>query len=99
MLVIYTDDTILTGPHPSELDKIVEDLEKVFNVTSSPVVEEFLGVKITQNHTNSSYTLTQPILIKSILNDVGLQANSNKRAITALPTLHSFEKSEAHNDP
>jgi Reverse transcriptase (RNA-dependent DNA polymerase) len=101
VLVIYTDDTILTGPHPSELDKIVDDLGKVFNITSSPVVEDFLGVKITRNHADSSYTLTQPHLIKSIIDDVGLQANSNERAIPALASLilHSFDKSEAHNEP
>jgi hypothetical protein len=98
--VIYTDDTVLTGPHPSELDKIVEDLATVFNITSSPVVEDFLGVKITQNHANSSYTLTQLHLIKSIIDNVGLQAKSKERAIPALASLilHSFDKSEAHHE-
>jgi hypothetical protein len=99
--VLYTDDTILTGPIAAELDEIVEDLKSVFNITSSPLVSDFLGVKITRDEDAKTYTLTQPQLINSIIADLGLHENSNERNVPAVSTriLHAHEESEPHNEP
>lgn len=100
ILVIYTDDTILTGPDPAELAIVVKDLAAVFKITSSTKVSDFLGVKITRSD-DGSYTLTQPHLIDSILADLGLTKDTVKEKPT--PALSSrilqvHSDSEEHNE-
>lgn len=100
VLVIYTDDTILTGPDPAELAIVVKDLAAVFKITSSDKVSDFLGVKISRSD-DGSYTLTQPHLIDSILGDLGLLKDTVKEKPT--PALSSrilqvHSDSEEHNE-
>jgi Reverse transcriptase (RNA-dependent DNA polymerase) len=101
VIVIYTDDTIITGPDPSVIKQMIKEIGKVFDITSEPEVTDFLGVQITRDKANGEFTLSQPHLIKSILQDLGLQENSNTRSIPALSTkiLQKHEESEDHKEP
>jgi Reverse transcriptase (RNA-dependent DNA polymerase) len=101
ILVIYTDDTVLTGPDPSELDTIIHGLEQRFQITHQSAVKDFLGVKIDRDMDSGTVTLTQPHLIASIIADLGLKENSNPRNIPALSShlLHKFADSNPHNEP
>ena len=99
IMAIYTDDTIFTGPDPKELDKIIREIGKVFDITSELEVTDFLGVKVERDEQNGTYTLTQPHLIKSILDDLGLVEGSNPRSVPAMPSkiLQQYPDSPTHN--
>jgi hypothetical protein len=100
ILVIYTDDTIVTGPCNDDVQKAVNDIGNKFNITSKPTVDDFLGVKITRNHDDGTITMTQPQLIDSILEDLHLDDKSNGKRLPAQPTklLQKFENSEDHDN-
>ena len=72
MYVLYTDDSILAGPYPGELDRILEEITSSgLEITSEGGIEDFLGVNI-ERRDDSTIHLTQPRLIDSILSDLGL---------------------------
>lgn len=60
-MVIYTDDTIITGPDPKVVEQIIQEIGKVFDITSEPQVDDFLGVKITRDEQKGTFTLTNLI--------------------------------------
>jgi Reverse transcriptase (RNA-dependent DNA polymerase) len=100
IIIIYTDDTIVTGPNEANIDKAISDIGSIFEITHQPKVDDFLGVKVTRNETTNEVTLTQPHLIKSILDDLGLKSNSNIRAIPALSSklLSKHNNSSPHSE-
>jgi hypothetical protein len=70
IFVLYTDDSLLTGPNPQELDAIIADIRKAgLEITVESDVSDFLGVKIEQKE-DGTFHLTQPQLIDSILKDL-----------------------------
>ncbi len=100
ILVIYTDDTIITGPDDAMIDRIMEQIGEVFDITKENEVSDFLGVKVTRNEKEGTFSLTQPHLIRSIAKDLGLQENSNTRSLPALSSkiLFRHPDSEDHNE-
>jgi hypothetical protein len=100
ILIIYTDDTIITGPNEGHIDRAIKQIGECFNITHKPSVEDFLGVKITRDYEAKSIKYTQPHLIDSILNDLELTEKSNTRDIPALPSkiMQKFESSPAHSE-
>jgi hypothetical protein len=99
LIIIYTDDTIVTGPDTSQVDKAIEDIGRAFEITHQPFVKDFLGVRV-QRTEEGKVILSQPQLIKSILSDLGLKKNSNSRSIPALSSkiLHRHIDSPCHNE-
>ncbi len=92
--ILHTDDSILTGLDLKELDKIIEDMKWIgLELTVEGDVSDFLGVNI-QHHDNGTIHLTQPHLIDSILEELGLQANSTK----SKTTLAASSKLLGHHD-
>lgn len=74
--VLYTDDSILTGPDPKELDQITANMEKVgLHLTVEGDISDFLGVKI-QKNSDGTVSLTQPHLIDQILADLRLNGDN-----------------------
>ena len=72
MCVLCTDDSILAGPDPEELDAILEAMKGAgLDLTSEGGIEDFLGVNI-ERKVDGTIHLTQPRLIQSILEDLGL---------------------------
>lgn len=100
ILVIYTDDTVVTGPDSSEVYKAIKDIGPAFKITSQDAVKDFLGVKIIRNEKDNTIKLVQPHLIDSILKDLKLEDNSNSRGLPASTTkiLHKFEDSDPHDE-
>jgi len=75
-------DLILTGPDLKELDKIIMDMKKAgLELTIEGDISDFLGINI-QHHDDGTVHLTQPHLIDSILEELGLQADSAKTKAT-----------------
>jgi Reverse transcriptase (RNA-dependent DNA polymerase) len=98
IIVIYTDDTIVTGPSQKQVDNAIKDIANKFEIKSKDEVKDFLGARIQRDTTAGTITLTQPQLLQAIINDLGLQVNSDERRTHALSTkiLHAYEKSEPH---
>jgi hypothetical protein len=96
VIIIYTDDTIITGPDEQEIDKIIREIGSVFKITHSEKVSDFLGVKIERDETSGVVKMTQPLLIQSIINDMGFQDNTNGRNF---PTLSSKVLLRHKNSP
>jgi hypothetical protein len=47
MYILYTDDLILAGPDPKEIDQIIEDMQKAkLDITVKGDLQDFLGVNI-----------------------------------------------------
>jgi hypothetical protein len=46
IIVIYMDDTIITGNDIDEIERVIEKINQRFNTTSEDCVNEFIGVNI-----------------------------------------------------
>ncbi len=76
IFVLYTDDSILAGPDPKELDSIIEEMKKAeLELTVEGDIADFLGVKIEKSQDGKSFNLTQPHLIDDILKELRLEAD------------------------
>jgi Reverse transcriptase (RNA-dependent DNA polymerase)/GAG-pre-integrase domain len=94
MLIIYTDDTIITGPDEEEISQMISDISALYDITTNDEISDFLGVNI--NIQNNGYIeLTQQKLIQSILKDLGLNEHPKVRRTPALSTkiLHAHDES------
>ena len=68
--VLYTDDSILTGPVQKDIDEALLCMQKIgLDITDEGDVGDFLGVRIDQREDGSVH-LSQPHLIDSILKDL-----------------------------
>jgi hypothetical protein len=85
IIIIYTDDTIIVGPESSLIDDIISSIERLFKIISSDNVDDFLGVNISYTE-GGTISLTQPRLIQSILDDLGLKDDSVVKDVPALST-------------
>lgn len=101
IIVIYVDDTIITGPNPKTIRQAIVDLRTEFEITSSDEVKDFLGVQITRDIDRQLIHLTQPHLIQAILNDLGLFDQSKPLSTPAYSTriLQRHESSKPHDAP
>ena len=72
MYVVYTDDSILTGPDKDEIDQIISDIRKSkLDITIEGDIEDFLGINISQKDDGTVH-LHQPHLVDQILTDLRL---------------------------
>lgn len=101
MIVIYTDDTIVTGPDEKEVNDTLKLIESKFKITTSDKFEDFLGVNISYNDIGG-FTLSQPQLIKANIKDLGLSnENANSKETPSLrgEMLNEFPGSTEHHEP
>jgi len=100
--VLYTDDSILAGPDPKEIDQIIMDLQRAkLDITVEGDLQDFLGVKIARQ-SDGTIHLTQPHLIGQILddlrmNDPNVKSKSTPAASSKLLTRHSESPSFDHS--
>ncbi|KAI2507936.1 hypothetical protein MHU86_6469 [Fragilaria crotonensis] len=77
VFVLYTDDSILAGPDPLELDDIIQEMKAVeLNLTVEGDISDFLGVQIDRINDNT-FNLSQPHLINDIIKELRLDAGQN----------------------
>jgi len=92
---------ILAGPDLKELDKIIEDMKKVgLDQTVEGDISDFLGINI-QHHSDGTIHLTQPHLIDSILEELGLATDSTKSKATPAASsklLGHHDDAPPHNE-
>jgi hypothetical protein len=77
IFIVYTDDTILNGPDQQEIDDLIKKLGKVFKIEDQGNLSDYLGIKIERN-SNGTMEWTQPVLIASVLKDLGLDKQDTK---------------------
>ena len=95
--ILYTDDSILTGPDPEELNRIIAKLEEIgLKMTYEDGVEDFLGVHITKQESGQMH-LSQTRLIDSILDDLRLPEDAQGKDIPAASTVKM--RSDDDGDP
>ena len=81
--IIYTGDSIITGPSTQEIDEAIAAIKKTkLQITEEGDVQDFLGVNITCNN-DGSIKFHQPLLIDTILKDLNLPKDGQIREIPA----------------
>jgi Reverse transcriptase (RNA-dependent DNA polymerase) len=76
MYILYTDDSILAGPCPKELDDIIRQMKSTgLDLTVEGELGDFLGINIAAR-ADGAFELTQTRLIDSILSDLGLDKDN-----------------------
>jgi hypothetical protein len=100
LIVVYTDDTLITGSNEEKIDQTIADIGKLFNITSNDVVDDFLGVNI-DRRLDGTINMTQGKLIQSILDDLGIKDDTNTKTTPALSTkiLQQHLDSPEFNEP
>jgi hypothetical protein len=72
MYALYTDDSILAGPDPKEINQIIKKMEEVkLDITIEGDLQDYLGVNI-ERMEDGTIQLTQPHLIDQILDNLRL---------------------------
>jgi hypothetical protein len=94
MLVLYTDDTMMTGPNENEIQSTINDISKLYEITINDQVTDFFCVNIDVTPEGEVH-LTQQLLIKSILKDLGLDDDSKGRRTPALSTKNLYTHDES----
>jgi hypothetical protein len=97
--MVYTDDGIFCGPDNDEINDLIKEMGKRFNITDEGSIDEYLGVKVS-HLLDGSITLTQPHLIDSIIKDMGFRENTKGKPTPAPSTVHlqRDEQGEAHDE-
>ena len=79
MYVPYTDDYILAGPNPNEINQAIKDIKAdKINITNEGDIQDFLGIKI-DHKPDTKIHLTQPHLIDQILYDLKMGEKTNPK--------------------
>jgi Reverse transcriptase (RNA-dependent DNA polymerase) len=63
IIVVYTDDTIITGPSGDKIDKIISEIAETFKIKYEDTVNNFLGINI-HRMDNGDNRMTQPKLLQ-----------------------------------
>ncbi len=91
-LLIYTDDGIFIGPTQGDIDAAYADLtspapgHKAFKMTDKGDLSDYLGVKV-ERLANGTIKLSQPHLIKQILDDQGINERTGTKPTPAASTV------------
>jgi Reverse transcriptase (RNA-dependent DNA polymerase) len=73
MVVLYVDDVGIAYAHESDLNKLLDGLEKRgLEFTREGTFTDFLGIKFVKDATNNTVTLTQKGLIQRIIDATGM---------------------------
>jgi Reverse transcriptase (RNA-dependent DNA polymerase) len=86
VFLLYVDDGILCSPDNSAIEKVIKQLQKDFEMTDEGTLSEYLGIRIDKHH-NGGMLLTQPTLIKRIIEAVGIDPTDTKQRIFEIPSV------------
>jgi hypothetical protein len=76
--ILYTDDSIIAGPDTEEIDRVIKEMSATgLELTIEGDLQDFLGVNIDRKEDGTIH-FTQPHLIDSILEDLGLDKENVK---------------------
>eukprot|EP00957_Ditylum_brightwellii_P177490 13518748-Ditylum_brightwellii.AAC.1 len=87
VIIVYVDDCIIFGNSKDEVDKVVQELRRRFNITDEGTsVEEYLGVK-TDHGEDGSFRMYQPHLMQRIIMVIPGLENANEHIIPASTSI------------
>jgi hypothetical protein len=93
--VLYTDDSILTGPDKKVLEQTVEDIKAAnLDITVEGEVKDFLGVTI-ERHEDGSIEFKQPLLINKILEALHMDEKTKEKPIPMASSTRLLRHSES----
>lgn len=102
VFLLYVDDGIFMGPDSEEITALIASLKgdelynTKYNITDEGDVDDYLGVKFSVRE-DGRIELTQPHLIQSILDDLGLKEESTKKETPGRATI-ILDKDEEGED-
>jgi hypothetical protein len=67
--LLYTDDSILITLDDSEINRVIKELSKHFNITDQGQIDDYLGVKV-ERKSNGGIKLSQPPPMELIMKDL-----------------------------
>ena len=71
--MVYVDDVFVFTPKEHEMDSIIDSLrERKLNFTSGTDLFSFLGVEVISSDNGENITLLQKVLIKKLIETVGM---------------------------
>ena len=95
MYVLYTDDSIIAGPDEKEIKKVINDIKKAkLDITVEGDLQDFLGINI-ERRKDGTIHMTQPHLIKQIIEDLKLSAGNVKTKTTPASSSKLLTKHES----
>jgi Reverse transcriptase (RNA-dependent DNA polymerase) len=75
IFILYTDDSILTGPNSKQVDQVIQDMKEAgLKLTVEGDIADFLGVRI--QRMQDRFHLSQPHLIADILKELRLDSEN-----------------------
>ena len=84
MYMLYTDDSILDGPHKDAVDQVIQDIQDAkLNITIERYPQYLLGMNI-DSRQDGSIHITQPHLINQILEDLSMGKKVKPKSTSAL---------------
>ena len=99
ILLIYVDDCIMIDPDIGNIDKAFEDIKAAgLNMTDEGDLKDYLGVDVDRKEDGTVH-MTQPTLIRKILQDVNYMERTNSKDFPALigQTLQRSLDEPKHN--
>ena len=95
--VLYTNESILTGPNHKQILRTIEHIKGTcLNLTNEGDIHDFLGININRLK-NGTINMCQPHLIQQVLDDLNLKKENMKGKTTPMAAsriLHRHPKSE-----
>ena len=93
--ILYTDDSIITGPSNTDIDDAINAIKATgLEMTDEGEISDFLGVRVSTD--KNCTTLSQEHLIDQILSDLKFQPNTKTKDT---PSSTSILKRHAHSPP
>ena len=90
IIFLYVDDCGIASPDMSEIDAFIDRLKaKGFELTKECNFSAYLGIKFQRNLKNNTITMTQPGLIKKVIEATGMELSSANKTPTSQTAIGS----------
>lgn len=84
ILIVYVDDAILISPDKSLISSEIASLQQDYDLTDDGELKDYLGTRFTK-HNDGSIELSQPRMVRRILQMVGLDPDSDRTKLHDTP--------------
>jgi hypothetical protein len=99
MMVVYMDDCLIFSHSDRVINDLLSKLSETYKLEDQGRVNDYLGIRITKDHTSKVITMSQPGLIESILQDLQLPSGSKPKDTPALGILHPDKVGHSRREP
>ena len=71
ILITWVDDCLIFAKDKTYADQLINDIRKTFTITEEEDLSAYLGVEVNMDENTDAVSLTQPYLIKRIVDAIG----------------------------